>query len=105
MKRLLFLFSLSTAVAFGQIDEVKEHYNLGLQKFKANDYKGAIAELTQAIRLNPAYADALNVRGMAKSNLEDYYGAIADYSKAIELNPNAANAYFNRGYDKDELAD
>ena len=50
-------------------------------KDELKDYKGAIADYTKAIEIDPNYADAYNNRGIAKDELKDYKGAIADYTK------------------------
>ncbi|MER3493461.1 MAG: hypothetical protein C4323_14700, partial [Mastigocladus sp. ERB_26_2] len=48
-------------------------------------YKGAIADYTSALKINPNYADAYYNRGIARYNLGDNQGAIADLQKAAEL--------------------
>ena len=78
----------------------EDYYNRGNAKGNSQDYKGAIADYTKAIELNPNFAAAYNNRGNAKSDLQDYLGAIADCTKAIELNPNYAYAYNNREMQK-----
>ncbi|RAM48115.1 MAG: hypothetical protein C6Y22_29610, partial [Hapalosiphonaceae cyanobacterium JJU2] len=75
------------------------------EKSDQKDYKGAIADLTQAIRLNPNYAEAHYNRGNARYYLGDKQGAIADYNSAIKINPNLAQAYNNRGNVRSELGD
>ena len=105
MKKLLLLLLFIPLVSFGQTAE--EYYQSGYDKDEAGDYKGAIADYTKAIELNPNpnYADTYFSRGFAKYNLNDYNGAIADYTKVIELNPNYADAYFSRGLSKSDLKD
>jgi lipoprotein NlpI len=61
------------------------------------DYKGAIADCTEAIRLDPEFAPAYNTRGNAYSDMKDYDRAIADYSEAIRLDPNNASEFVSRG--------
>jgi tetratricopeptide (TPR) repeat protein len=72
-------------------------------KYDQNDYEGAIADYTEAIRIDPRNADAYNGRGLAKAknyikaiNSYDLVAAIADYNKAININPNIAAFYSNR---------
>lgn len=57
----------------------------------------AIADYTEAIRLNPEFADACFNRGNAYYGKGQYDDAIADYTEAIRLNPKFAEAYYNRG--------
>lgn len=62
------------------------------------DYQTAIANYTEAIRLNPDYALAYNNRGFAHHNLGNSQRAIADYTRSIELdNPEPYLAHYNRG--------
>ena len=79
------------------------YYTWGNTKYHLGDYKGAITDYTQAIRLNPDDADAYNNRGVAKHKLGQHLAAIADYDTAIRLNPDYAKAYYNRGVTKNDL--
>jgi tetratricopeptide (TPR) repeat protein len=60
-------------------------------------YDRAIADYTQAIRLDPDYAVVYNDRGIAYYSKGDYDHAIEDYTQAIHLNQNLADAYDGRG--------
>ena len=68
-----------------------EHHNKG-------DYDRAIADYSEAIRLDPKYAFAHYSRGNAYYAKGDYDRAIANYSEAIKFDPKFADAYLNRGY-------
>jgi tetratricopeptide (TPR) repeat protein len=57
----------------------------------------AIADYTQAIRLNPTLQSAYYNRGISWNEEGDNDKAIADYSEAIRLDPFYADAYANRG--------
>ena len=57
----------------------------------------AIEDYTNAIKLNPRYANAYYNRGLAYSYKGDNDKEIADYTQAIKLNPRLIDAYNNRG--------
>jgi tetratricopeptide (TPR) repeat protein/V8-like Glu-specific endopeptidase len=82
-----------------------DFYIQGGDKYKKGDFKGAIADYTQAIKLNPNYVNAYNDRGIARSRIGDAKGEIDDYNQAIRINPNYANAYYNRGIARSEMGD
>ena len=94
---------LSKAIVFSKtaIDFFKD----GCKKYDEKDFKGAIVDYDEAIRLDPNYAGIYYNRGLAKSDLGDKYGEIADYNEAIRLNPNYAGIYFIRGVVKSNLGD
>ena len=75
----------------------------GAEKGELGDYKGAIFDFTQAIRLKPDSDLAYMLRGEAKYSLRQYAAAIADFDTAIRLTPDFASAYLNRGIAKAEL--
>ena len=68
------------------------------QRIDTRDLGLAITDLTKAIEIDPKYADAYQVRGVAFRRNGDFPRAIADQSKAIEINPGFAVAYGARGY-------
>ena len=86
--------------SIGDID-CDYYYNRGMARYKLQDYSGAIADYTEAIRIEPGYAKAYNNRGIAKVKLKNYSGAIADYTEAIRIEPGYAKAYGNRGSAKE----
>ncbi|MGR3277480.1 trypsin-like peptidase domain-containing protein [Acaryochloris marina NIES-2412] len=88
----------SGKVATGGVELTSDDlYLQGTNKFQGGNYQGAIADLNQAINLNPQNAFAYNSRGNAHYELQQYQDAIAQYDQAIALNPDYAEAYFNRG--------
>jgi tetratricopeptide (TPR) repeat protein len=62
------------------------------------EYDRAIADLNDAIRLDPNLAFAYTNRGFSYNNKDECDRAIADLSNAIRLDPNSAAAYNNRGH-------
>ena len=82
----------------GQTSEA--YFKAGGDKYLVGNFKEAIENYTEAIRLNPNFVLAFFNRGAAKSKIKDNKGAIADYSKTIQLDSLFANAYYNRGVEK-----
>jgi len=76
----------------------KPYYEKGIRNLNANNYNQAILDFTEAIRINPNYAEAYNKRGFTYSYLGNVniYNAIADFTQAIRINPDYEEAYTNR---------
>lgn len=70
--------------------------NQGQAKAEQQDYRGAIADISRAIQLNPNEADFYYQRGLILAKLEDQEGALKDFDDAILRNPNHGWAYFHR---------
>jgi tetratricopeptide (TPR) repeat protein len=83
----------------------KDLHNQGIEKAEQKDYKGAIEEFNQALRINPDAANTYTSRGFVRYQLGDTQGAIADYNQAIQSDPSYARAYFNRGNIRRKLGD
>ncbi|GFE70525.1 tetratricopeptide repeat protein [Chroococcus sp. FPU101] len=66
------------------------YYERALSHQHLGNLKGAIADFTNAIQINPHYAKAYHLRGLIKANLGDYRGAVSDLRYA-------AKYYFDQG--------
>jgi tetratricopeptide (TPR) repeat protein len=65
--------------------------------YAKGDYDRAIADLNEAIRLDPKYAAAFKQRGSAHAAKGDQDDAIADYNEAIRIEPKFVAALTGRG--------
>ncbi len=79
------------------------YHKRGNGKTKLENYKGALADYDQAIKIDPNHADSYHRRGNIKMQLEHYKEAISDYNHAIEIDQNHADFYHDRGKAKAEL--
>ncbi|MBE9164551.1 MULTISPECIES: tetratricopeptide repeat protein [Microcoleaceae] len=87
-------------------NSAEDLFNSALAKSEAGDIQGAIADYTEAIRLNPDYAAAHNKRGIIRArDLKDYPAAKADFDRAIQIDPNYGDAYYNRARVREFLED
>ena len=84
---------------------VREYINRANEKRKNGDLTGAIADYTEAIRLDPKNARAYRNRGFAKEKNGDLAGAMADYTEAIRFDPKDTLAYCDRGVVKAKNGD
>jgi len=80
-------------------------YNRGVVYGKKGDRDKEIAEYTEAIRLQPDFADAYYNRGVAYRGTGATDKAIADYTEAVRLKPDFADAYYNRAVDYGSTGD
>ncbi|CEJ44475.1 TPR repeat-containing protein [Umezakia ovalisporum] len=71
-------------------------YSGGLRSY-LESLTASPGDYTQAIKLNPNYADAYYNRGIFYYSQGEWDLAVADFTQAIKLNPNYAGAYFCRG--------
>jgi tetratricopeptide (TPR) repeat protein len=74
-------------------------------KLSRTNYKDAISDFNEVLRLNPSFEAAYTGRGIARANLGDNQGAIEDLGQAIRFNPNNVRAYAARGLNKSALGD
>jgi tetratricopeptide (TPR) repeat protein len=71
-------------------NELNFQLSRGVAYKDKGEHDKAVADYTQALRLDPNYAAAYINRGIAYSYKEDYARARADWEKALQLDPNNA---------------
>ena len=77
-----------------------ENIKSAIVKYNAEDYLGAIEDLTIAIKLEPDSALAYYFRGSSRFRSEDYKGAIEDLTIAIDIKSDYTEAFARRGLAK-----
>ncbi|MCT4590185.1 MAG: tetratricopeptide repeat protein [Carboxylicivirga sp.] len=87
---------------FSDDDEILYYYGKCLQKNK--EYKNAIAQLDEAIRLGningmdfPAFYDYYASRGTCYLSLSQFENALNDFDTALSFNKTKGSIYTNRG--------
>ena len=65
----------------------QEYFERALAQQNKGDLDGALADYTEALRLNPQYAAAYLNRGIVRAAQKDYRGAVADYEARLRLRP------------------
>jgi serine/threonine protein kinase len=79
--------------------DANDLYNRANEFRRKGNHRAAIEEYSDAIRLNPKFANAYTNRGLSYYYLGDHDRAFEDYSSAIKLNPehkDSAIPYLNR---------
>lgn len=95
------LLALAILFAFGgralaDSAQANQSIDLGDQWMQKKEYDKAIADYSEAIRLDPENARAFNNRGYASYQKKQYARAVEDYTEAIRLNPRYEYAFTNR---------
>jgi len=70
---------------------------LGVLAAQKENHVLSINLFSQAISINPRYADAFYNRGNVYRKIEQFENAILDYNKFIALNPNSHLGFYQRG--------
>ncbi|OIQ74897.1 lipoprotein NlpI [mine drainage metagenome] len=76
------------------------HVMLARGYFEEGKTTIALDEIKQAIAIDPAYADALSLRGLIYMRLNDYPIAEDSFNVALSLRPNDSNILHNMGWMK-----
>jgi tetratricopeptide (TPR) repeat protein len=92
-----YLVDIDPSYVIPGVQTAQFFYDRGVQFFDKKDYETAIADFTEAIRLDPNYKEAYKDRGRSYGNKNDYDRAIADYTQAIRIDPNYKDAHTIRG--------
>src|SRR5215472_423604 len=72
-------------------------HNRGIEYGLKADLDRAIADYSEAIRLDPEYSNAFHNRALVYQKRGDLDRAFEDFNEAIRLDPKERAAYINRG--------
>jgi tetratricopeptide (TPR) repeat protein len=100
---LWFGFALPLGVRAQQ--SAADYLNQSGQKFKSGDHDGALADVNQAIKLDPNLARAYRQRALFKELAADLSGALIDCNQAIKLDPKDGKVFGLRGDVKKDMGD
>ncbi|MFZ1134635.1 MAG: tetratricopeptide repeat protein [Candidatus Korobacteraceae bacterium] len=73
--------------------------------FNSKDLDEQLRSFSEAIRLEPGFAEDFYARGLTRSKKGDLDGAFADYNQAICLKPDFAEAFCDRGIAREDTGD
>jgi tetratricopeptide (TPR) repeat protein len=68
-----------------------------VESLKRGEYNNTIEYSDKAIKINPSFALAYNIKGQALFNLKNYQEALSCYEKALELRPKYIEAINYKG--------
>ena len=87
MKRLIICLLLLGILGCGATaDKAVTEFNKGVEFADREDWGNAIASYSEAIRINPDYADAYYNRGCVYDELGQCKKAISDYCEVMRIN-------------------
>jgi serine protease Do len=83
-----------------QPTDATSYYLRGLDRFQDKDYRGALADFDESLRLSRSKASIFLYlhRGRAQAGLGNHTGAIADYNETLKINSLFPPGYYWRGW-------
>ena len=70
-------------------------YNAGIEKMKIGDYKSAIEQFDEAIKLKSNWGKAYFNRAISKKEKKMYQAAIDDFEKCLSTPDTLTDVYYN----------
>jgi len=74
-----------------------DYYNRGLLHTQAKEYRQAIDDYSEAVKLNPRFVDAYLKRCEMRYKLGDNQGVLSDCQEVFNIDPTVAKAYYYQG--------
>lgn len=99
LQTTLFILFCGITLSWGQqtvSEEAKRHFDRGMAAVETakstEDFKDAIKEFEQAIKLAPDWTDVYYNLGMVQEKAEKYSDAVTNLEQYLRLAPNASDA-------------
>ncbi|CAD8127357.1 unnamed protein product [Paramecium sonneborni] len=82
-----------------------QHYQQSQNFIQNNQIDKAMEEINKALKIDPKYVDAYQMRGLIQFKRDNKLNALDDMNKAIFLNPNLVSSYYHRAtiYQKNQM--
>jgi serine/threonine-protein kinase len=77
--------------------DAQVYFDRGLEKLQAGNWKDALADFDQAIRLRPDVSIGYRFRAYAHADAGNVARALSDLDQAIRLKPDDVQCYYDRG--------
>ena len=87
----------ATAVPTSAVGDAHTWKSLGSAQLAAGNFREAVANYEEALRIRPDFVEAYNELGIAWHHLGEWARAEACYGQVIRLMPPSALGYFNLG--------
>ena len=71
------------------------HYTAAISRLEQEDLQGAMAELNQAIQIDPSLSEAYALRGVLFMGEKNFQEAAEDFAQVTRLQPKSAEAHLN----------
>lgn len=103
MKKIILLTILLLVGANGFSQTSESYFNKGELKKNNDNYKGAIEDYSNAIKVDSQNINAILQRAFCFNMLSEYESAIKDYTHVIGIQKTNKYAYLSRGSTKNKL--
>jgi tetratricopeptide (TPR) repeat protein len=74
-------------------ESARRPYRKALTAFKSQQYEKSLKLVSEALQIDPRFADALTLRGYIELTSANFASAQQDFESAVRIDPNCENAY------------
>lgn len=88
---------IPTTIPPQKLVSADDYFRQGDYEYETGNCTQAIVNYSEAIKINPLFAEAYNNRAFTKMRQQNFKDALPDLNKALEIRPDYVNALMNRG--------